>query len=120
MTISTLDQISAYQPQVQERLIPEQSEVQAPQDRTSDLNRELLSAIGREELNRAQNTNYVAPSEMSDETRQLVAGVAGYNSRQAQLEIYINGMYGDSVYEANTINLENYANPNRISTYLYA
>jgi len=104
MTVSTQNQISAYPTQTQNRLIPQTSEAQVSQDRSSALNRELLSAVGEAELNRTQNTSSINPVSLTDESRQIVVAIAGYNSHQQQIEIYVNGMTGTDTYKANTIN----------------
>jgi hypothetical protein len=104
MTVSTLNQVSTYPTQTQSTLIPQTSKAQVSQDRSSALNRELLSAVGKAELNRTQNTSSINPVSLSDESRQIVVAIAGYNSHQQQIEIYVNGMTGTDTYEANTIN----------------
>jgi len=115
MTVSTLDQISAYTMQTQERLIPQTSPTQTSQDRSQVLNRELLSAVGEAELNRTQNTNSINPSHLSDESRQVITAVAGHNSTQQQIEIYMSVMHGSDSYEANTIDLTNLLEENRVT-----
>ena len=104
MTVSTQNQISAYATQTPNNLIPQTSTAQTSQDRSHALNRELLSAVGEAELTRVQNTDTINPVSLSDEARQLVVAVAGHNSRQQQIEIYVNGMTGTDTYKANTIN----------------
>jgi len=104
MTVSTQNQISAYVTQTQNNLIPKTDTAQTSQDRGETLNRELLSAVGEAELNRVNITDTINPVNLSDEARQLVVAVAGYNSRQQQIEIYVNGMTGTDTYKANTIN----------------
>ena len=106
MTISTLDQISAYSSTRQENLIPQTSTTQNIQDRDSNLNRELLNAIGQAELERTQNSTINTVS-LSDETRQLVVAAAGHNSTQRQIEIYVNAQNSNNSYQANTINISN-------------
>ena len=107
MTVSTLNQISAYSTVAQNTLIPQTSSAQITQDRSPALNRELLSAVGEAELNRTQNTTSINPANLSDEARQVITAVAGHNSRQQQIEIYMNVMYGSGSYEANTYDVSN-------------
>ena len=121
MTVSTLDQISAYTSQTQSALIPQTSTTQDIQERSDTLNTQLLNAIGQAEIERTQRPS-INPISMSDEARQLVTAVAGHNSRQQQLEIYINGMTGTDTYSANTIDASNLLQYDRppVPTPLYA
>lgn len=107
MTVSTLNQISAYATAAQSTLIPQTSSAQTAQDRSPTLNRELLSAVGEAELNRTQNSTSINPVSLSDEARQVITAVAGHNSQQQQIEIYMNVMHGSDSYEANTYDLSN-------------
>ena len=113
MTVSTLNQISAYPIQIQTRLIPQTSEAQVSQDRISTLNRELYSAVSEAEFNRTQNTSSINPVSLSDEARHVITAVAGHNSRQQQIEIYMNVMHGSDSYQANTYDLSNLLEENR-------
>jgi len=105
MTVSTLDQISAYPAQFTSssvnRLIPENETPKPTQERSDNLNKELLNAIAKAETERSQPS--INPTTLDDATRQLVVGITAYNSKIQQLEIYINGMNEDNNYEGNQI-----------------
>ena len=87
MTLAGFHHIAAYTALTQERLIPQPSQARHAQDRSPALNRRLLSAIGKEDVKRSF-VDSLNPTDLNEETRELIVSMSDQGDYSKQLEIY--------------------------------